>query len=571
MEDGMTYLGEYNDGFIEYNTAVATKQKAQEMLAFAFAEYVKIKDAQDEEVISCEEEIIEAVDVEWKGSRVALPIKLKGYIDKIIKTKDGRHKIVDYKTTRAFSDPDKIDGKKILQSIQYYFLFYAKYGFAPYSMVFEEMKLSKNRDGSPQLKEYEIIYEENDLFFDFYFRFYDDVTRAINGEAVFVPNIDTFFDNEISIIAYIHRLDETEEKAKIMAQEGVKTITELLKKKIQSAGNMRKFLKAAETKFVSAKNLNYENMKNNEKIITKLMEHGMILQYEGEIVGSSVIMYKFTPSIGLKMSKLMGYAKDVEQVLGVGGIRILAPIPNTTMVGFEVPRADRTFPEAIPAPSGFELSIGQDIFGEVYQFDLREAPHMLVAGASGSGKSVFLNSIISQLSKLDNIELHLFDPKRVELIQYRDIAKEYKSNDEDIAIALDDLVSEMEGRYQYMETKGLRKMDGAMPYKFIIIDEYGDLTLGSKQANFVQRSITLLAQKARACGMHIIIATQRPSVDVITGVIKANFACKASFRVAKPVDSQVILGYDGAEKLLGKGDMLFSSDKETVRLQGYLI
>ena len=162
LKDGLSFLGEYNDGFIEFSSAVANKQKAQEIYSFAFNEYLKAKENEDVEIISCEEMIEEDIDVEWKGKRIVLPVRLKGYIDKIVKDKKGRIKIIDYKTTRAFSDPDKIDGSKILQSIQYYLLIYAKYGEAPYSIIFEELKTTKNRDGSPQLKEYEIVYEKND-------------------------------------------------------------------------------------------------------------------------------------------------------------------------------------------------------------------------------------------------------------------------------------------------------------------------------------------------------------------------------------------------------------------------
>ena len=574
LQDGMDYLGDYNDGFIEYSSAVKNKQQAQENFAFALQEYIKAKEDEDVEIISIEEMIEENINVEWKGKRLDLPVKLKGYIDKIVRDKKtGRLKIVDYKTTRAFSDPDKIDGSKILQAVQYYLLVYAKYKEAPYSMIFEELKITKNRDGSPQLKQYEFVFEENDLFFDFYFRFYEDVTRAINGEAVFVPNIHSFYDNEVAMISYIHRLDVPEEKAKALKKAQVDNITDLLRKKIHNANNVKKLLKTLEKKFVSAKNINYKKMKNHEKITTKLMEFGMMLQYEGKIVGSSVVLYKFTPSIGLKMSKLMGYIRDIEQVLGVSGVRILAPIPNTDMVGFEVPKKERVFVDLPENVAGKieKLSIGLDIMNNDYTFDLREAPHMLVAGASGSGKSVFLNSIIYQLTKDKNVELHLYDPKRVELIQFKKEAKSYQSEAENIALELMSLVDEMERRYKFMEKKRLRKIQGELPYKVIVIDEFGDLTIGSDYGKEILHSLTILAQKARACGMHIIIATQRPSVDVITGTIKNNFPTKVAFRMAKAVDSQVVLGESGAEKLLGKGDMIFSSDLETVRLQGYNI
>jgi DNA segregation ATPase FtsK/SpoIIIE-like protein len=461
---------------------------------------------------------------------------------------------------------------------------YAEYGEAPHSIIYEEIKTTKNRDGSAQIKEYEIVYADNEQFFDFYFRLYDDMTRAINGEMVFVPNIHTIFDNEVAIVAYIHRLDVTEEAARLMKSLRVETITDLLKSKIQTAGSMRQLLKTAEKKFTSAKSLNYNQMQTQEKIATKLMEHGMLIQFDSKVEGCAVDLYRFNPSIGLKMSKLLSYVADIEQVVGVSGVRVLAPIPNTSLIGFEVPRAVRTFPEVIPPQdqeNPFNLAIGVDIMGDPYYFDITKAPHMLIAGATGSGKSVFLNSVISQLAQIENLDLHLFDPKLVELSRF---AKEkntvqYYSAVEDIYLALEGLVEEMNERYITLSKAGARNIQeaGGMRYKVVVIDEFGDLTVGNKsegKLNFskeISKNILLLAQKARACGIHLIIATQRPSVDIITGSIKANFPTKVAFRTAKEIDSRVLLDAPGAEKLLGKGDMLFSSDEGEIRLQGFLI
>lgn len=577
LEAGMDFLENYEDGFIEYSTTVANKQKAQEIFAFAYNSYIAETKKENEQLISCEQVIETDVDVEWNGKKLVLPVPLKGYVDKIVR-KDGKLCIVDYKTTRSFSDPDKIDGQKIIQAVQYYLMVFAEYGEAPKSMIFEEVKTTKNRDGSPQVKRYEINYADNDQFFDFYFRLYDDMTRAINGEAVFVPNVQTMFDNEVSIVSYIHRLDVSEEASALMKKFKVENITELLKKKIATAGNMRKLMKSAEKKFMSAKNLNYNKMELQEKIQTKLMEHGMLIQFEDKIEGYSVDLFRFNPSIGLKMSKLLSYVADIEQVVGVSGVRVLAPIPNTSLVGFEVPREDRRFPEAMPEPKGFELAIGADIYGKPFYFDIRKAPHLLVAGATGSGKSVFLNSIISQLAKLPNVDLHLFDPKLVELSIFRASATEYHSDTESIYLALDELVGEMNVRYGRLSEAGVRNIEeykGEMKYKFVVIDEFGDLTVSNVKdgktslSKEILKSLLLLAQKSRACGIHLIIATQRPSTKIITGDIKANFPTKVAFRCAKAIDSQVVLGEAGAEKLLGKGDMIFSSDDGDERLQGF--
>lgn len=579
---GMEYLSEYNGNYIEFNERVSNIQKAQEIFAFTYSSYITEKKHEKEEIVAIEEAFLETIDVEWNGQRITLPIPLKGFVDKIVRDKKGRLKNKDYKTCASFSDPDKIDGAKIIQAIQYYFLTYAKYGEAPYSMVYEEVKTTKNTSGknkgASQIKEYEIVYKDNPLFFDFYFRFYDDVTRALNGEMVFVPNINDFYDNEISLISYIYRLDIPEEQAKQMKKMGVQTITELLKTKIEHAGNMRKLMKTAEKKFVSAKSLNYNNMKNEEKIQTKLMEHGMLIKFDSMIEGHTVDLYKYMPSIGLKMSKLMGYVADIEQVIGRSGIRILAPIPNTSLIGFEVPRDNRTFIDYKPKADGFNIAMGVDIMSKEYRFDIRKAPHLLVAGATGSGKSVFLNSVIDQLSNIPNVDLHLFDPKMVELSQFKDRAVEYLTDPEDIYMALELLKDEMERRYKLLSDAKVRNIGeykGEMNYKFVIIDEFGDLVMSGitdkklKVSNEIKKSILILAQKARACGIHLIIATQRPSVDIIDGVIKSNFPTKVAFRMAKSVDSYVLLDEGGAEKLLGKGDMLFSSDDGTIRLQGF--
>lgn len=600
LKVGMEFIERYNDGFIKFSSTIQNKQKAFDLFSFCFNSYIKEKNRDQDVVISTEEKIVEYIDVEWKGQRLTLPIKLKGYIDKIVRDKQERLKLIDYKTCYAFSNPEKIDAYKMIQAVMYYLLTYAKTGEAPYSLIYEEVKYSKNADGSSQVRNYEVVFEDNELFFDFFFRFYEDMTKALNGEMVYVPNLDSMFDNEVAIISYIHRLDVSEDQAKLMKKHKVSNLTELLKKEIQSAGNMRKLLKSVETNFVSAKNLNYDKMKNEEKIKTKLLEHGMLVDFDSIISGSSVDLYRFTPSIGLKMSRIKSYVDDVEQVLGISNIRILAPIKDSSMVGFEIPRKDRVFP-TVPVGSDFNIAIGQTIMGEARRFDIRQAPHILVAGSSGSGKSVFLNSLIEQLTKIPNSEIHLYDPKRVELLQHKNKVVEYKSEIMDIYNSLTKLENIMLERYKELEKMGVKNIEGipSMKYKFVIIDEFGELITSNhidKQVNVVgkvtkgknkgedklevvktdvsaeiERKILRLAQMARASGIHIIIATQRPSTDVIKGTIKANFPVKVVFKTSKAVDSQVILDEVGAEKLMGKGDMLFSADNGIERLQGYLI
>ncbi len=612
LRGGLIFLEMYNEGFINFTTTLPNKQKMMDALAFAYNAYVQQMPYEPGKVLSTEEEIIEAIDIEWRGQRLRLPVPLKGILDRVWRD-DGKLKVTDYKTCYQYSNPEKIDGAKILQAVEYYLLTYAKYGEPPYSITFEECKYTKNSDGGKQVRSYEVVYDENPLYFEFYFRFYEDMIRALNGEMVYVPNVTALFDNEVAIIAYIHRLDVQEETAKKMKQMQVTNITDLLKKEIQNAGNMRKLMKQVEARFAEAKNIDYTKMTNEQKIQTKLMEHGMMLQFNDIVRGAQVDLYRFTPSIGIKMSRLPAYVADVEQVLGVSGVRVLAPIPDSTMIGFEIPRKDRAFP-AVPAGQGFEIAIGQTTDGQVRRFDVREAPHILIAGASGSGKSVLLSSLIGQIAGNENVELHLFDPKEVELAHHKRAAKEYQSDYDKINFSLQNLVREMNARYAQMAKAKVRNIDGmngAFPYKFVFIDEFGDLILADRELakmdkkaqsirqaamretaiQFARRAakegiefepevniearpttenlMLRLAQKARAAGIHLIISTQSPRVEIVSGLIKANFPTKIVLKTAKATDSQVVIDQDGAEKLLGKGDMLFAGDRGIERLQGY--
>ena len=608
---GMSFIDTHPDGFIKWSVGTTNKQKAQEVFAFLFKSYVKeIPYNNGDEILATEENITELVDVEWRKKRVALPVKLKGVMDKIIR-RDGLIRIVDYKTVKAFSKPDKIDGAKIIAAVHYYFLVSAKYGEEPYSMIYEEVKTSQNRDKSPQVQQYEIVYADNELFFDFYLRYYEDVTRALNGEQVYVPNVHDIYDSDISIIAYAHRLDDDAEVAKQMKKHKVDNITDLLKKKIQKATSMKKFLAIVEREFIGVKNLNYAKMKNEEKIQTKLMEHGMMLQFESVTRGHTFDLYRYTPSIGLKMRKISDYTADIEQVLGVSGVRILAPIPDSSHVGFEIPKKDRTFPAQAPKSKGLRVAVGVDIHGATQYLDIAEAPHLLIAGTTGSGKSWLLNSILRSIG--GSAELWLMDPKRVEL---QDIPNHrYGDTTAEIVGMLQELSEIMFDRYATMKTKKQKLWDGK---KIVaVIDEFGDLMLSGKDhakrdkasssikraaykegAKVVAREaakhgmgvidtkvdtrgivedmpvedmIVRIAQLGRAAGIHLIIATQSPRVTVLSGRIKANFPTRIALRVSSEVESRIILDERGAEKLIGKGDMIVSSSEGMMRLQGFSI
>lgn len=620
---GLEYLNNYSDGFIQYNkTTVPSREKLNEKYASAYFGYLKEHNAKDiAEILLVEKKITHQIEIDGK----VMPVPLRGKMDLVYRNKKGQIIIRDHKFTSKYSDADKIDGSKLIQAAFYYCLIYAEFGEAPYSIVFEEYKVTGNADGSKQLREYEIVYKDATLIFEFFHRLYADITDAILGKQVFVPNVRAMFDNEVSILAYIHRLDETEERAKKFKEEKVDNLTDFLKKKIQTTGSMKKYLEVVNSKFISANSLNYKDMQIEEKIKMKLAEHGLGVEFDSKLVGSSVTLYRYEPSVGLKMKRLEQYVKDIELVTETSNIRILAPIPDSGLVGFEVPNKQRSFPDVVPKNNGFEIAIGQTITGEVEYCKITDAPHILAAGASGSGKSTWLNATIPQLATLG--DLHLFDPKLVELSQFESIASEYESDVDRINTSLHNLVLEMEERYKKMSAMKIRNISETkeFKYKFVIIDEFGDLavqnpegytywTLCDKHEKYNQRnggeliqllstkrklrvaqqevvdsvlycencekhvvkpfeeSLLRLASKGRAAGIHLIIATQSPRADIINGKIKANFPTKIVFRTAKAIDSMVVIDQNGAEKLLGKGDMLYSGpDGALKRLQGYFV
>ena len=623
LETGLKFIEEYPDGMVGWNTTYQSKQQVMDKFTFAFNSYVQEVPYTTENIVSTEEELHEKVSVEYRGEKIELPVALKGYTDKIIEEKiKGKNElvIIDYKSCSSFSDPEKIDAYKIIQAVIYYFLVYAKTGRRPYSLRYQEVKVTKNRDGSPQVREYEIVYAENQLFFDFFLRYYDDMTRAINGEMVCIPNFAARYDNEIAVIAYINRLDLPEEVAESMRAEQVNNITDLLKTKIANANSMKQLLKTVEKNFVSAKTMNYEDMTVEQRIEAKMAEHGMLLKHVDTVPGTTVDMMRYTPSIGIKMKRIESYTADIEQVIGVAGVRILAPIPNSTYVGFEVPRAERTFHGEAPKANGIMTPIGVNINGETEYLDIESAPHILIAGTTGGGKSVMLRSILQSIE--GNAEFWLADPKGVELNDIE--AERYAEEPEDIRAMLEALAEEMDARYKTLKQKKLKKWDGKPIV--CVIDEFGDFILQNPKGtpkedyythswtiarltqecdmrgcmpantkhkqNFIdmlvdhdeehrskyaemsgEKLVVKLAQKARAAGIHLIIATQSPRVTVVTGAIKANFPTRIALRTSTSIESDIILDQMGAEKLQGKGDALLlrSDSADLVRVQGYSV
>ncbi|MGE5329612.1 MAG: DNA translocase FtsK 4TM domain-containing protein [Deltaproteobacteria bacterium] len=314
--------------------------------------------------------------------------------------------------------------------------------------------------------------------------------------------------------------------------------------------------------------------------------------------GPTVTRYELSPGAGVKVSKIVGLADDLALNLAASAVRIEAPIPGKAAVGIEIPNKEVSavyLREIIESrefknyPSNLAFSIGKDIGGKVVVGDIARMPHLLIAGATGSGKSVCINTLIASIlykARPDQVKMLMIDPKVVELGVYNGIPHlliPVVTDPKKAAGALNWAVQEMISRYNLFAEKGVRDLKGynavmqeqgagsTLPQIMIIIDELADLMMVAP--NDVEDAICRLAQMARAAGMHLIIATQRPSVDVITGVIKANIPSRISFAVSSQIDSRTILDSAGAEKLLGKGDMLYYpvGEPKPIRLQGTFI
>ncbi|WP_025784993.1 DNA translocase FtsK [Sporosarcina sp. D27] len=320
-------------------------------------------------------------------------------------------------------------------------------------------------------------------------------------------------------------------------------------------------------------------------------------------LGPAVTKYEVLPDTGVKVSRIVSLADDIALALAASGIRIEAPIPGKSAVGIEVPNtavAVVSLREVLEAKennrpdSKLLIALGRDVTGEAMLSELNKMPHVLIAGATGSGKSVCVNGIIISIimrAKPHEVKMMMIDPKMVELNVYNGIPHllaPVVTDPRKAAQALKKVVSEMERRYELFSHTGTRNIEGynthidtwneendekhpKMPYIVVIVDELADLMMVA--SNEVEDAITRLAQMARAAGIHLIIATQRPSVDVITGIIKANIPSRIAFSVSSAIDSRTILDSGGAEKLLGRGDMLFlpAGASKPTRVQGAFV
>ncbi len=337
-----------------------------------------------------------------------------------------------------------------------------------------------------------------------------------------------------------------------------------------------------------------EEMAENAQLLENALD---TFGVKGKVVhvspGPIITRYEIEPATGVRVGRIAALSDDLARILQAKRIRIIAPIPGKSVVGVEIPNRNPSIvalrsiiasKQFASAKSKLTIALGKTTAGDIYTLDLARLPHLLIAGATGSGKSVCINTIIVSmlyLARPDEVKFVLIDPKKLELSIYKalegyhlmtcqDLDEYVITRPENAIVALRSVEIEMERRYEILAGATVRNIDEYntrvlngevdkefLPYIVVVIDELADLMLTS--AKEVEEPITRLAQMARAVGIHLIIATQRPSVDVITGVIKANFPARIAFQVASKVDSRTILDLNGAEKLLGRGDMLITT------------
>lgn len=623
IDIGMNYLEEYSDIYINYGKTGSREQMIKtysQAMRFYFAE-----EPEYHEILMCEEKMeaeLKTVDGD------ILPLPAVGIPDVVHKRKDGGVEIIDTKFTKNFTKYENDDGEphedyiKIVQAQFLWHLLRETKGITADRVLFREIKVTENKDGSPQVRDYAIPCN-HEAYRVIFYNLYKDVVKFLsNPDAVYLPNLSDPFDGEQAGLLYAQGLLSAD-MSDVEVMHKVKDVAFVSKK------------------FVASRLDSIENQHLNpeEKIRLRLAEFGIPVEPVEPIVGPSVTQYRFKVSRGVRMSTIQKHKADIARAVEAKtDITILAPIPGTDLMGVEVQNENKTsvdFTKDELTPGTLILPIGKTIEGISVRVSLDEMPHLLIAGATGSGKSILVHTILHALTeqmKPENMHLVLIDPKRVELVAFSKkkhlhggkIAYDYG----DSILVLKSLTDEMEARYKLLEKAKVRnikeynenekgrapKYRKTLPYIVVVVDEFADLMLQGKASerrkkarqtleNIVTRAkveqmakqcakqgltfnpgtledevataeemITRLAQMARAVGIHLIIATQRPSVDVITGLIKANFPARIALTTASATDSKVILGHEGAEKLGGKGDMLFAHPGQgIVRLQGFLI
>lgn len=568
IDEGFTYINSLSDMSIDYGKT-GSRQGILDDYGKAIRSYFEELPAYHK-ILAVEESIVAQVStIDGKE----LPLPLKFISDLIVENAEGEIEVIDHKFVRSYTDGTVDNPNHLIQSMFAYHAVKAKYGKPPARMVFNECKISTNRDGSPQLQPYTVEFEDNYADFAMFYELYAQCTKFVNqDDPIFLPNPNDIFDGQNSFDVF---------RAGLV---GVERPTEVNHKTEQVQFVEKKYIASAHDKVEN------QAFTPEEKIRLKLQEFNIPVEMAETHHGASVTLYTLRPSRSVPMSRIAKLQNDLALALEAEHIRIEAPIRGTALVGIEVPSTKRT---VVPLTKKHfrkgttELPIGVDVYGKVHYKDLAEMPHLLIAGATGTGKSVMLNVILTcltnQMSPKD-LELILVDPKMVELIGFstsKHVVKPVVHDAHQAKQILAELAKEMDERYAKLAKAGARSIaEYPMQRKVVVIDEFGDLMLtgGNKKGDLdegdnCEKLLIRLAQKARAVGIHLILATQRPSVEVVTGLLKANIPTKIAFMTSNSVNSKIILDETGAEELTGKGDMLFddTSAGGPKRLQGLYI
>lgn len=470
-------------------------------------------------------------------------IPMKGYID-VVRDLGDTLEIIDWKSVTSYSDEDTENWAYLIQSWIYVQLIEFKYKKPVSRVVFKEIKKTINRDGMPQIKDYVLdrhgIEEANDV-----------IGRVVKAVSDYVDNPDaTYFPNPRDMMNGAQSMH-------IVAQmEGVTVRT------VHTTERREKF---APVNTVVAEDIASDDGSENDRIKGKLVEFGIGGRIEKVIKSNTVDTYMFRPNRGVKMSKIATMGDDLSLALGSDAVRVIAPVYGTKTVGIEVPH-EQSFPTFDGKGSSHQIPIGVDTMNNVIYDDIAKMPHMLIGGQTGSGKSVFIRNIIQSLN---NCEVDIIDMKGLD---FEDLGKNIISEVPAALMLIKKLVHLMDERYKNKRVNAKRRV--------LIIDEYADLVMQTGKEKHeigvfdengklktktttidtrkqLETDLARILQKGRAANINVIIATQRPSADIVAPIIKANCPVKACLRVATAKNSEIILDESGGERLLGKGDMLY--------------
>lgn len=499
------------------------------------------------------------------GEKYAIPAK--AHVDLVWRSNKTKYlEIHDAKFTTAYTDQAERNWGYIIQAMFNYFIVLDKFGEAPSKMIFKECKISQNKNGDPQVQDYEIVFAEHPEYFDIFYKLYNDCTKEImKADIAFLPNPNDMFDGEDAMEVYAQDLLSID-LSDIEVTHKTK-VAEIREVKYRASAHDK-----VENEFIT----------EEEKIRLKFAEFGIPVEMKETITSPHVTLYTAKPSRGVRMSTIDKHADDLKIALKATKVRILAPIPGTDTIGIEIANKTRSFvaySSVVVSGDGLLVPMGIDSYNRQIFKDLRDMPHLLVAGTTGSGKSVFVNVLIKSITEQmssEDLSLILIDMKRVELTEHAHLPHLETGvivDEKSAAKALKWLVDEMERRYEVLQhagVKNIRDYMGQMKYMVVVIDEFADLILG-EFGDVVESQLVKLAQKSRAVGIHLVVATQRPSVNVVTGILKANIATRICFMTASQIDSKVVLDQAGAEELTGKGDCLFLDPSKTglQRLQAF--